>query len=145
MKDLFGNQPIRSLSWKEPFATLMLYGKVETRPWATKYRGLVLICASKKPYTSEEVRQLAGEVQHSRIMEGMDGIKTHEGHAIAVGELNDCRLMYPVDANKCFIEYNPDLNCHIYRNVRPIEPFPYKGAQGWRKLDSSIWEQIKFI
>lgn len=42
--------PLRALSWKEPYATLMLHGKVETRTWPTDYRGLVLNCVALKDY-----------------------------------------------------------------------------------------------
>lgn len=42
---------IRALWWKEPFGTLMTYGKVETRVWDTKYRGWVLL-----PRLQEDLR-----------------------------------------------------------------------------------------
>lgn len=41
---------IRALSTKQPYASLMLHGKVETRTWDSKYLGWVLICASKQAY-----------------------------------------------------------------------------------------------
>jgi hypothetical protein len=50
MNTEFLNQEIRALTWKEPYASLMLHGKIETRTWYTKYRGLVLICAGLKHY-----------------------------------------------------------------------------------------------
>jgi len=35
MIDLFNEETILALSWKQPFATAMLYGKIETRVWNT--------------------------------------------------------------------------------------------------------------
>ena len=49
-------EPIKALSWKQPYASLMLKGKIETRSWPTNYRGLVLICASKAPYSIKEIK-----------------------------------------------------------------------------------------
>lgn len=42
---------IKALSVKEPFASFIKSGtkKIETRTWKTKYRGDILICASKIP------------------------------------------------------------------------------------------------
>lgn len=59
----YGDVELRALSWKEPFASLMLLGKIETRVWDTKYRGLVLICASKQIYTADEIRHISGDEQ----------------------------------------------------------------------------------
>lgn len=147
MVDLFGNKEIRVLSWKEPFATLMLHGKIETRTWFTSYRGLVLICASKVTYTEAEIIRISGEVQTQRIFTTMNskGIKEQCGYAIAVGELVDCRMMREVDEDKCFVVWNPDLYCHIYENVRAIKPLPWKGSLGWRKLDQGIINQIEYL
>ena len=145
--DLFGNNEIRALSWKEPFATLMLHGKIETRKWATTYRGLVLICASKKSYTEMELIEMSGQVgaQKILVMFNEKGIKEQNGCAIAVGELVDCQPMKWRDRMKCFVEYNPDLYCHIYKNVRAIKPIPIKGQQGWKKLNQEFINNVQFI
>ena len=146
MKDLFNNEEIRALSWKQPFASLMYYGeKIETRTWSTKYRGLVLICVSKKPYTPQELFRITGPLQMIRINDlfvkqtGMDFHKIGKataGTAMYIGELVDCRKMKREDEDKCFVQFNPGLYCHVYKNVRRIEPFPWKGSQGWKKLSA---------
>lgn len=113
---------MRALSWKQPFGTLMLHGKIETRKWKTNYRGPVLICISKKSYSLDELHDLCGEyVVH--IIIGTLGYEPAQfddvcGYAIAVGNLVDCRKMTPEDEDDCFIKYNPDLWCHFYENVR---------------------------
>lgn len=159
---------LRALSLKEPFASLMIHGKIETRTWKTDYRGYVLICSSKKPYTPNEVMDISGEPQYKRIrevlrFEGEDRMMETRGHAIAVGKLVDCRPMDPLDEDKCFVQYQepwlvarkgkglyPDaipkqLWCHVYEDVRWIKPIPWVGTQGWKKLDPEFQEQIEYI
>ena len=134
------DKPIRALSWKEPFASLMLCGKIETRTWATSYRGWVLICASKAPYNHKQIDTLADKRQQGRIWASLGGgVNTpiNPGMAIAVGYLANCRSMLPTDAEKCFVDFGLDLYCHIYIDVQPIQPFPWKGSQGGRTLMES--------
>ena len=146
MNDLLGIAPItiKALSWKEPFASLMLHGKIETRTWKTKYRGLVLICASKKAYSEMDLIGLCGEVGSQLILGMINStvIREQPGKAIAVGTLVDCRPMRVEDVAKCFVKYNPKLYCHVYENVIPIEPFDWKGSQGWKDVPQLIVESL---
>lgn len=138
---------MRALSWKEPFATLMLHGKIETRTWSTKYRGLVLICASKVKYNKKQLTNISGHDIHimTRIQETLtEDFYATVGHAIGVGELVDCRRMKLEDEDDCFVKYYPDIWCHVYENVRAIEPIPYKGQQGWKRLEEKFINQIKY-
>lgn len=140
-------EEMRYLGWKQPYASLMLLGKIETRTWATKYRGLVLITASKTFYSEAQIMRISGErqTQHAFTALLKAGIKEPLGMAIAVGRLVDCRPMRKEDEDKCFVQYHPDLFCHVYEDVRPIEPIPIKGAQGWRKLSPEFISQIKYL
>lgn len=137
---------IRALSWNQPFASLMLRGKIETRKRSTKVRGLVLICSCKKEYEYGQVIDISGE-QTGRIT---DTLQCHWsslplGKAIAVGELTDCRPMTEEDADKCFVAYREGLWCWVFENVRPIHPFDFKGKQGWGILDNETKQKIKYI
>ncbi len=107
---------IRQLSWKQPFASLMLHGKIETRRWKTNYRGLVLICASKQLYSEDVLESISGHNQIIRIINMLHPINLEDtlGKTIAVGNLADCRPMQPSDEDSCFVKYYPDLFCHIY-------------------------------
>lgn len=147
MTNQFENEEVRYLGWKQPFASLMLHDKIETRTWHTKYRGLVLITASKTPYSEYDIMGIAGEVGCQRILNflNQNGVKEQLGHAIAIGRLVDCRPMQKEDEDKCFVQYYPDLFCHVYENVKAIIPFEMKGAQGWRKLDQETKNKIKII
>lgn len=141
------DQKLLALSWKQPFADLMLIGKIETRTWQTKYRGWVLICSSKVGYTGDQRLQICGSKQYNRITEsnfkmpyGMTG---HLGKAIAIGRLIDCRPMETKDEDSCFVKYHPDLFCHVYDQVQPLQQFiPWKGSQGWREVDLETKERI---
>lgn len=138
------DQKLMALSWKQPYAELMLHGKIETRTWNTNYRGWVLICASQKGYHTEQLRNISGGYQLNRMGQYL-AIENpgYESKAIAIGYLSDCRQMKPEDEDKCFVQYYPDLFCHIYESVQAIEPFPWKGSQGWKEVAPEIKNQIK--
>ena len=155
MKNLFGEeavvtvgrQEIRALSWKQPYASLMLHGKIETRTWSTPYRGLVLICASKVSYKESDLIGIAGSRGAQSILVKLhsEQIKEPVGMAIAVGRLVDCRKMKPSDTDRTFTSFNGNLWCHVYEDVRAIEPFDWKGSQGWKKLDEETIKRIKYL
>ncbi len=153
---------MKALSWKQPFASLMLHGKIETRTWETKYRGLVLICASKTAYSEAQILSISGEVQTQRsFLTIIDAErKQYLGHAIAVGNLVDCRPMRLCDEDKCFVEYREPwienqangkppkdkmLWCHIYEDVKAIKPFPWTGVQGWKEVSQEIIDSIVYL
>lgn len=131
---------MKALFWKQPYANLMLHGKIETRTWNTNYRGLVLICASKIPYTNSIVNTISG----MNIYDMLKNEKIELGSAIAVGKLVDCRVMTPEDEKKCFVKYSPNLYCHIYEDVKAIEPFNLKGQIGWMNINDEILNKIKY-
>jgi hypothetical protein len=147
MTDLFGEDPIRALSWKEPFASLMFHGKIETRTWPTTYRGLVLICCTQYAFTRANVVAMSGEKQYERIKKALGcDYYTHtqfHGRAIGVGRLVDCRKMTEADEDACFLNYRTDLYCHVYKEVKRIKPFVFKGAQGWKHLDKKTIKMIQ--
>lgn len=154
-----GNE-IRALSWKQPMAELMKHGKKETRTWSTDYRGLVLICSSVVPYSDRELIALCGPEQYARILQVLgpkwfNAVK--RGSAIAVGRLRSCWSMYLQPTRKdyeeqvkatedqTFVKYNPDLWMHVYSDVTPIEPFPWRGQLGWKTLTPEDKAKIKIL
>ena len=149
--DLFGKQyfqAIQALSWKQPFGSLMLHGKIETRTWKTEHRGKVLLCLSDKPYKDNEVLEMVTSQQWDQINQLLLNEPTKEliGHAFAVGVLVECRQMWPEDETPAFVKYNPHLYSHIYKDVRRIEPFKFKGAQKWKNVaDQETLSKIKYL
>lgn len=139
---------MRALSWKQPYGSLMLppFNKIETRTWRTNYRGAVLLCASKVPYSWNTVKEISGNKQFNRILDLQHPMRnTLEGHAFAVGELVECRPMEKKDEDQCFVQFHSDLYCHVYQNVKPIKPIPFKGKQGWSWVPQDITDQIQYI
>lgn len=138
---------IRALSWKQPFASLMFHGKIETRSYPTNVRGKVLICSSQQAYATIDMLAIAGSTQIKRIDQALS-LTAHNykilprGYAIAIADLVDCRPMMQDDEDICFIKYSPNLWCWIFDNVEAITPFAYKGKQGWSIVDASIKEKI---
>jgi hypothetical protein len=140
---------VRALSWKEPFATLMLYpyDKNETRKWHAKYKGWILMCRSKIAYDDAALLEIAGEKQYHRIVslaneDNRFYSNKNEGQAMAIGRLVNSRPMKEEDADKCFVQYNRNLFVHEYEGVRSIEPFYWKGVQGFKKLYLSEIKKI---
>jgi len=133
---------IRALSWRQPYASMMLNGKrFETRTWNTNYRGYVLICASITPYNLLELSKFSSMTQYNRVLAalGIQGLakKQHNlplAHAIGVGRLIDCRPMIKEDEPQAYVDYDRFLFVHEYDQVTPIKPFPWKGSQMWRQL-----------
>lgn len=158
---------IRALSWKQPYAMLMLppYNKIETRTWNTKYRGLVLICASKNGYSIEQVEDISGMIQSTRVFKAVfektllynlhtdvqsddKVIKEkvfHEGNAIAVGRLVNSGHMQKQHEERAYVQHHYDLYAHIYEDVTPIVPFSFKGAMGFKKLTTEDIAKIKLL
>lgn len=166
------NDPIMALSWKQPFADMMLHGKIETRLWPTKYRGLVLICASKESYYDNQVEAITGDGYLFKFMQFVKRsenwwqrrVDFEKGKAIAIGRLVDCRPMTPADEKLCLVKYKKpwvetkcrgkhkqfkmverQLWCHVYSEVYPIRPFDWKGTQGWKKLTENDKLSIDLI
>lgn len=158
------NQKLLAHSWKQPYAELMLHGKIETRRWATSYRGWVMICASKKAYTREQFFNISGEESGIEAMQLLNKNPDnerwyhimnnfhHSGVAIAIGRLVECvswdfkeSSKIPVDDKKTFVKYYPDLYLHIYEDVKPIVPIPWKGTQGWKEVPMETKKQIQIL
>lgn len=134
--DLFGNETLRMLGWKQPFASLMLHGKIETRTWDTAYRGKVLMYSTKEGFEHSDLFGFCSDEILDRIFRTLEEEPTAElfGMAFAVGYLVHVRPMQPQDEERCFVNYDPARYCHIYKDVQRIDPFPIQGSQGFVNL-----------
>ena len=140
-----GETIIRALWWKQPFASLMLHGKIETRTYPTKVRGKVLICATARPFSREDVELYSGQDLEEIIDQELKDEEVPNGVAIAIAELVDCRKMEPRDRMKCFVNWHHSRWCWIFENVEAIEPFEIKGKQGWAILTEEENLKIKIL
>lgn len=101
---------MKALSVRQPHANRIATGikTIELRYRTTKYRGDVLICASKFKTPGFETLP--------------------RGVALCVVSLVDSRLMVESDAEKACYPYQSGLWSWILENVRPVESFPVRGA-----------------
>lgn len=142
------NEPIKALSWKQPYLGLMFHGKIETRTWPTNYRGLVLMCASKTPYGTDSIMKISGQIEYRRIFklihEHQKGF-FNNGSALAIGRLVDCHPTEMTENTFVLGFYGDGLYSHVYKDVTPIEPFPWKGSQGFRNVTKEERSKIKLL
>lgn len=147
--------PILALNWKQPYLNLMLLGKIETRSWPTKYRGLVLMCASQKAYNDTDVLYISGDNNYGEVNRLVQ--RNRLGQGLAVGLLIDCRPMTIDDEAATFVKYREPwehttksgqvvikrLWCHVYEAVTSITPVDFSTGQGWSFVSPNILSQIE--
>lgn len=99
---------LKALSIKQPWANMIVAGEktIETRVWATPYRGRILLLSSKQPKIEPA------------------------GFALALADLIDCRPMTKRDEAYARCALYPDAVAWVLANVEPIQPFPIKGQLG---------------
>jgi hypothetical protein len=156
--------PIRTLGLYQPYAELMLHGKIETR-WiraGTKPPfplGPYLLYACKADYPLQTLSQIAGEKQYKRITEIINGLKLVRGAALCTGDL--VKIIYIVEGmeDETFVRYQGPMEFvskHgtmvkkvrvglIFENVRRIKPFPFKGKQGVGILSDIDMALIEYL
>ena len=105
---------LKALSLQQPYANMVASGQktLETRKWGTKYRGPILICASRS------------------------GVGEPKGVALCLVDIGDIRPMTKADEAAAFIELYPRAQVWELSNRRLLkEPFPVKGALGLFELE----------
>jgi hypothetical protein len=164
--DLFGNNKeiIRTLGFYQPFCSLMLHGKIETR-WVREGKkppfpkGKYLFYSTKKACTEDQLQNWCGWMYNDFISPALldDNTAQLNGYALAVADLKDIRLMSVADERMAFVKYmgydyrdDKDGNviayvqwCLEFENVQAIEPFEFKfGKQGIGILPDSERHKI---
>lgn len=107
-------ESMKALSIREPWASMIAAGDktVETRTWRTRYRGRLLLCASKWP-------------------EG-----PYAGRAFAVAKLLDVRPMTPADAPAAACQWSQDRYAWVLGGViSVVDPWPVSGQLGLYDVD----------
>ncbi len=148
-------ETMKAVTLWEPWATLILIGakRVETRSWATSYRGPIAIHAAAR--FKEECRALAIQEPFAGVlMEGLGlchiseiapRLAAHRGHIIAVAEIYDVLPTYAPEhpplaradrwmdgltpQERAFGNYEPRRYGWLLKDVRPIDPVPVRGRQ----------------
>ena len=114
---------LKALSIKQPWCHRILFeGKdVENRSWPTKFRGPVLIHASKSPIGMAECRELGAPL----------------GGIVGLAYITDC--VTRMDSQWFFGKYG-----FVLRNARPCQFIPMKGQLSFFQTDISI-DNLEFI
>ena len=99
---------MKALSIKQPWANMIAAGEktIETRTWATPYRGQLLVVSSKRPDIPPA------------------------GFAVAIADLVDCRPMTKDDEAAACCPIYPNAHAWLLRNIRRIKPFSVRGQLG---------------
>lgn len=95
-----------AISVKQPWANLIAIGEksIETRLWASPFRGELLIVSSQRPPVFPA------------------------GCAVAVAQLFDCRPMTLADQRRARCAVYEGAVAWDLRNIRPVRPVPVRGA-----------------
>jgi len=107
----------KAISLKQPWANLVASGKktIETRKWATKYRGDLVICSSQNPKIEPY------------------------GKALCLVELYDIKPMTKGHEKQACIKVYPRAKAWFLRSLRLITPpIPVKGSLGIFDLSLKI-------
>ena len=104
---------MKALSVKQPWANLIASGEktIETRTWATEYRGEMIIVSTKSPKIPPA------------------------GFALAVVRLVDCRPMTERDEPEACCRWYPRAFAWVLDDIRKIRPVPSKGQLGLYDVD----------
>ncbi len=159
------NEVIRTLGLYQPFASLMLHGKIETRlvtiDWKPPFPlGKYLIYSTKKFYHPEDCKHVMGNYYDyaNRILHNE---KFHEptidlrGYALCLGDL--VSIADPIrPCKETFVDLPAvvmDIHNYpawrrvglVFENMKRIKPFPFKGKQGIGFLSDADKDKIKFV
>jgi hypothetical protein len=153
---------IRALGMYQPYASLMLHGKIETR-WVRRFKcppfplGKYLLYSTKKDVSIGAIQNISGPNLTEKIYSTLDGEKTAGlfGYALLIADLAEIRVMTKGDEEKAFALFKSDQDtcykqwCLVFQNVQRIKPFPWSygkqgiGIIGQGKIPAS--EKLKII
>jgi len=126
---------MKAISIKNPYANLIVLGlkPLEIRSKPTKYRGDILICASRANVYWADVHNPA-----KIIYSPMSDLFKNSGKAIGIATITDCRPMTIEDEAAAFCKYEPGLFAYALEDPRQITPFDVCGNVGFFNVDYSI-------
>jgi len=133
---------IRTIGLCQPYASAMLYGKIESRWVKDGHKpsfpvGMYMIYSTKRGYTASEIKAISG--QHASYLFHVlrDEKELPDGQPIAIGQLFNVRKFDPnKDGVVTFVDESvgkdefKQLWCLEFTNIQRIKPFPFTGKQG---------------
>lgn len=123
----YSDLAMKVISIRQPWAALIVSGikDIENRTWPTRYRGPVLVHASKQAdkIDSDEIEFCFGvRLPSDRLLGGIVGIT----------EIVDCTRSHPSKW------YAPDHHAFVLANSRPLPFTPWKGALSLRDAPADL-------
>lgn len=124
---------MKCLSLWQPWATLIAIGakRIETRSWATSYRGPLLIHTAKKWDTT--LARLLETPPFEQAINTIGPVTPPLGAILCRCELVDClptERLSVTDLERAFGDYRPRRFGWMLQNVVAFPPVPWKGEQG---------------
>lgn len=150
----------RTLGLYQPFASLMAYGKIETRFVRNGKKppfplGQYLIYSCRKFYDVDEggLDEISTPEQIAKIVElqNSDDLFFCEfGSAIVLCDLTKIIDPLTEDIQNTWVKYVAPDSCYrrvglVFENVKRIVPFDFKGKQGIGFLSDEDFEKIVII
>lgn len=133
---------LKAISVKQPFSSLICFGekKIEVRSWPTSYRGRLLICASKMPYSGAMLAPDALRSKISDAREYLNYFKTMFPLGVMVGmvDLVDCRKMVREDSKHALIDYIPGAYSWVLENPIEVQPEPIIGKLSFFEVPANM-------
>lgn len=113
---------MKALTVCQPYAHLIMIGEkvIENRTWPTKHRGLMYIHAGKSRAWFDNDQDLIDRF----------GRLPPFGAVVAIADLYACVHLSKLPNHLVGNEHANGPYCWLLRNVSPIGPWPYRGAQG---------------
>lgn len=121
---------VKALSLWQPWASAIALGhkKIETRHWATKYRGPIAIHAAKR-FQREQRVFASTERTLGRLPERLPF-----GAIVAIAVLDEIvpiEQLVPSPIERMYGDYSPGRYGWILENIQALaEPIPFVGRQG---------------
>lgn len=145
---------MKAISLWQPWATLIAIGakQIETRSWATSYRGPIAIHAAKRK-VKRELIELARDIDFqaafgtANLYPLLNDLPL--GAIVAVAELVACVPVEKLSPKTglggefWFGNYAPGRFGWMLSNVRALQAIPYRGEQGLFNVPDSVLEVVR--
>ena len=131
----------------QPFAGLVRLGlkDLETRMFRVHKRGMVVICATMKTRTNEQIEQRVRHVP-SRVSSMDFTVATAwNGCVVALANLVDCRLLTKADESRACFWSDADAGKRYaweLQDIRPLVPHPIRCMPGFFAVNRSLVEVV---
>lgn len=151
---------MKAISVWEPWASLIRCKAktIETRGWYTKYRGPLLICASKGglPLYKLDYHMSLWEIQcglapligkpldlNNATWPGVGIMHLNHGKAVALANLTDCKkaddmTLGEIGTDHRFGDFSSGRFAWILSEIKPVEYFRVTGKQGFFNVPDEL-------